>query len=421
MQRQFSVNLGNVILSLSNAMDLADPELAQHQLRTAFIVWEMGRTAGLASARMEIAFTAALLHDIGAASVEEKAALHSFQAEDVESHCIRGQILFESFPWLRDEAQLVRYHHRNWADWDLSIEDPVVFDSQMLNLADQVERRVDRKRYILHQHERIMREIKALGGGVIHPEVVELFMQTARREEFWLDLAAPRMYSLLLNRGPFKRVDTGLEDVLDIAQLFRNIIDFRSRFTATHSSGVAAAAKHIAGLYGFTNRETHLMEIAGNLHDIGKMAIPNRILDKPGKLDDQEMAVMRSHTYHTYEVINSIRGMQNIAEWASFHHERLDGSGYPFHCEAGGLDRGARILAVADVFTALAEDRPYREGLPQEKIMHIMAGMADDRHLDAHVVGALGDDYGRIRSDVVEKQGLARDYYEHQFASLEPN
>ena len=121
---------------------------------------------------------------------------------------------------------------------------------------------------------------------------------------------------------------------------------------------MAAAAKLISQLHGFTRNEVKLMEIAGNLHDIGKMAVPNRILEKPGKLDDDEMAVMKAHTYNSYEVINSIDGMQQIAEWAAFHHEKLDGSGYPFHRDRDSLNLGARIMSVADVFTALTEERP---------------------------------------------------------------
>ena len=416
MQRTFTVNLGNIILSLSNAMDLANPELFQHQLRTAFIVWEMGRAANLDQQSTENLFSAAVLHDIGATSVEEMEALHRFEEEEVEEHCIRGWLLFKSVPWLKKEAAAVRFHHRRWAEWNESLENPTVFNAQVILLADMVERMVDRQRYILHQHQEIVRRIRDLAGSTIHPQVVELFIQASRREEFWLDLAAPRMYSLLLNRGPYKKADVGLEVVEDMARLFCNVIDFRSRFTATHSSGVAAAAELIARLHGFTKNEVKLMEIAGNLHDIGKMAVPNRILEKPGKLDDDEMAVMKQHTYNTYEVINSVNGMRQIAEWAAFHHEKLDGSGYPFHHNRDNLNLGARIMSVADVFTALTERRPYREALSKDKVMAILGDMAQKDHLDRTFVDLVGDGYDQIYQQVASQQAKASQFYEGQFS-----
>ncbi|MCF8073862.1 MAG: HD domain-containing protein [Desulfarculaceae bacterium] len=403
---------------MSNAMDLANPEVNQHQLRTAFIVWEMGRAAGLSAGRLEKVFTAALLHDIGAISVEEKTALHEFEVENVEEHCIRGRVLFESVPWLKEEALLVRFHHKKWLDWAESIESPTVFDSQLIYLADYVERLVKRGQFILHQPQAIAKKVKLLSGRAVHTEIVDLFLQNAGREEFWLDLAAPRMYSLLLNDGPYTKKEVGLSDLTLIAQLFRNIIDFRSRFTATHSSGVATAATTLAQLRGFTERDVHLMEVAGNLHDIGKMAIPNSILEKPGKLDAEEMATMKSHTYHTYEVINSIQGMQGIAQWAAFHHEKLDGSGYPFHHQSPDLDNGARIMAVADVFTALAEDRPYRQGMPKEKIVRILSGMAKDKHLYHRTVDLLVDNMDLVSTVVGEQQAQSQEFYQNQLAFL---
>ena len=314
MQRKVSVNLGNLVLSLSDAMDLASPSLAQHQQRTAFIVWEMGKAARLSEERLEKNFMAALLHDIGALSVEEKISLHNSEIKDAETHCIRGEFLLEKVPWLKDEAQIIRFHHREWQDRKESIETHFIFESQVLALADYLERLINRNQYILHQHEDIISKIKSHTNSLFHSHIVDLLLTASDREEFWLDLVSNRLYSLLLHDGPFRKIEIELSSISLIAELFRNIIDFRSRFTATHSSGVAASASILSRLFGLTGTETELMEVAGNLHDIGKLAIPNSILDKPGKLTKEEMAVMKSHTYFTYSVINTIGGLQQIAE-----------------------------------------------------------------------------------------------------------
>ena len=419
MQRKVSVNLGNLVLSLSDAMDLASPSLAQHQQRTAFIVWEMGKAARLSEERLEKNFMAALLHDIGALSVEEKISLHNSEIKDAETHCIHGEFLLDKVPWLKDEAQIIRFHHQEWQDRKESIETHFIFESQVLALADYLERLINRNQYILHQHEDIISKIKSHTNSLFHSHIVELLLTASDREEFWLDLVSNRLYSLLLHDGPFRKIEIELSSISLIAELFRNIIDFRSRFTATHSSGVAASASILSRLFGLTGTETELMEVAGNLHDIGKLAIPNGILDKPGKLTKEEMAIMKSHTYFTYSVINTIGGLQQIAEWAAYHHERLDGSGYPFHCKADELSTGARILMVADMFTALAEDRPYRKGMSREGIRQIIKQFSDRQLLDTKIVNLLFENFDEIYSHVAEKQAVTREFYEKQFAFIE--
>ncbi|TWJ18749.1 HD domain-containing phosphohydrolase [Geobacter argillaceus] len=417
MQRNITVNLGNLVLSLSDAMDLANPALIQHQQRTAFVVWEMGKAARLSNERLERIFIAALLHDIGAFSLEEKISVRNFEVENLEEHCIRGELLLNNIPWLKDSASIIRFHHTEWQHWGESIETPIVFESQLLFLADYLERAIKREHYILLQHEDILSTIESLSGSSLHPQVVDLFNSVNQSEEFWLDLVSPRLYSLLLNEGPFSKKVIGYSDISVIAELFRNIIDFKSRFTSTHSSGVAASASMLARIFGLTDTEIGLMEVAGNLHDIGKLVIPNSILDKPGSLAKDEMSVMKSHTYYTYSVINTIGGLNHIAEWAAYHHERLDGSGYPFHCVASGLSTGARILMVADIFTALAEDRPYRKGMSKDGIVQIIKQFSDGNRLDTRIVNLLFENYNDIFAYVAEKQTVAREFYEKQFMS----
>ena len=418
MQRQITVNLGNLVLSLSDAMDLADSSLIQHQQRTAFVVWEMGKAAGFPDERLEKTFIAALLHDIGAFSLEEKISLRNFETKNVENHCIRGEILFNNMPWLRDSSKIVRFHHKEWQHWKESIENPLVFESQLLSLADYIERKIKRNCYILHQHEDVISMVESLSGSLFHPQIIDLFLTVSSREEFWLDLVSPRLYSLLLHEGPFRKMEIGFSDISLISELFRNIIDFRSRFTSTHSSGVAASASMLSKVFGLTETETGLMEVAGNLHDVGKLAISSSILNKPGKLTKKEMAVMKSHTYYTYSVINTIGGLQQIAEWAAYHHEKLDGSGYPFHCTASELSTGARIMMVADIFTALTEDRPYRKGMSKDGVVKILKQFSDRCLLDTRIINLLFENYEKISTYVAEKQTAARDFYEKQFAFL---
>lgn len=117
-------------------------------------------------------------------------------------------------------------------------------------------------------------------------------------------------------------------------------------------------------------------------------------------------------------MINTIGGIQQITEWAAYHHERLDGSGYPFHCTASELSTGARILMVADIFTALAEDRPYRKGMTKKGIVQIIKQFSDRRLLDARIVNLLFDNYDEIYSYVAKNQAIAREFYEEQYSFI---
>jgi len=409
---KISVNLGNLVLSLSDALDLAFSSLSMHQQRTAFIAWELGKQAKLQEKRMENVFLAGLLHDIGALSIEEKIALHDNETLAVEQHCIRGRNLFKSNPWLAPCAELVRYHHRDWVTWEEPRDTPEVFDSQLLYLADYLERQIDRKTYILHQDQVLCSRLKELADKQISSEIVDLFLEVSPREEFWLDLTSPRLYSLLLHNGPFQTIEVDINNITIFAKLLGMIVDFKSPFTATHSSGVAQCSMLLAEIVGMSETEVKLMEVAGLLHDLGKMAIPNSILEKPAELTHAEMAVIKQHTYHTFSILSSIGGLRQIAEWGAYHHERLDGKGYPFKRKSHEINLGTRIMAVSDIFTALAEDRPYRKGMEAERIKTILQEQASHGIQDPRIVKLLLDNIDEVRRVVTERQEQARHYYQ---------
>ena len=418
MKKELLVNLGNLLLSLSEVTDIANPFIAQHQHRTAFIALEVAKIAELKSEITENIFTAALLHDIGAITVEEKTSVHNFENVNENIHTIRGELLLDQIPWLRKISKIVRNHHRNWSDWEEDIENPIVLSSQIVLLADYVERLINRNKYILHQSTDIIEMIKKLSDTIISKKIVAYFVDLSKREDFWLDLTSTRLHSLLLNNGPFKSIQIGLEDISLISNLYRDLIDFKSRFTATHTSGVSKCAVKLSELLVFAELDKKSMMIAGNFHDIGKLVIPNSILEKPSKLTIDEYAIIRCHTYYTFNTLDSIGGLQRIAEWAAYHHEKLDGSGYPFHLDKEEIGTGSRIMMVADIFTAISEDRPYRKGMSKNDIYRVIKTQTDKKMLDKRIVEVLFDNYDFINIQVKERQARALDFYEKRFISI---
>lgn len=418
MLKEFTVNYNNFLLSLSDAIDLANPQIASHQMRTAFISWQIAKAVALPKERSDNLFIAALFHDIGALTLEDKIEIHNFDTIDVDAHCVRSEALFELSHLFAPAKKIVRYHHKPWHQWNSAIDTPVMFDSQILFLADYLEKNIVRNRFILHQVYGLNKLIASVSGDLIHEDIVNVFLEISNREDFWLDLSSPRLYSILLHSGPFRKEEIDYDNIFLIASLFRNTIDFKSRFTATHSTGVAECAVMLSKIFGLTSSEVMQMKLAGYFHDLGKLSVPNSILEKPDKLTTDEFLIVKQHTYFTYSVLNTIGGLDQIAEWAAFHHEKLNGSGYPFHIGAEKISLGSRIMAVADIFTAIAEDRPYRKGMERKEIEVILKSQAENKGLDKKIVNLLIENFEEISAHVKEEQLISRDVFEMKFSNV---
>lgn len=235
-------------------------------------------------------------------------------------------------------------------------------------------------------------------GHMFHPEIVEAFLILKEREYFWWDLTSDNLIYILNNAVDGDMLDLGIDELIELSKLFARLIDFRSPFTSSHSMGVAASAEFLAEKLGFSKIECKMMKVAGYLHDLGKLAIPSSILEKQSGLSDSEFQIMKSHVYHTYRTLEAIEELDIINIWGSLHHERLNGKGYPFHLKRDQIPLGSRIMAVADVFVAITEDRPYREGMNKEAVEKTMDNMVEENHLDSLVVSILKDNIYEINA-----------------------
>ena len=212
-------------------------------------------------------------------------------------------------------------------------------------------------------------------GRWFDPELVNAAVCMSKDGTLWSSLENPDSLHEVIKLEPEQRRITANEDAIDnICQAFAEVIDAKSPFTYRHSSGVAEAAMEIAHWFGMKPRDVKLLRRAALLHDLGKLSVPNAILEKPGKLTDEEWKVVKKHPYYTLEIMRRIPGFEALGEEAAAHHEKLDGSGYWRGLVAEQLSTFARILAVADIFDALRAKRPYRDSLPLEKTFSIMRG-----------------------------------------------
>lgn len=218
---------------------------------------------------------------------------------------------------------------------------------------------------------------------------VKLFSLVIETEKFWLDLKPENLRQVLDIIEPGKNIYIGIFEIKSIAESFSMLIDSKSNYTFEHSKGVANITRKFATYLGYDQLTIDKLEIAANLHDIGKLVVPSDILEKPAQLSKAEFEIIKSHPYYTKLILNQIEGIEGIAGWAGNHHEKLNGKGYPEKLDYNSITIEDQIIALADIYQALTENRPYRSGMSPQKAIDIMRNMADGGYISSNMVSDL--------------------------------
>lgn len=218
-------------------------------------------------------------------------------------------------------------------------------------------------------------EIAARAGKWFAPDLTQAMAELGADPAFWDGLSRADIAGIVFSLPPATQSAPVTEDYLDdIARGFAAVIDAKSPFTADHSSRVTLYTDIIAEELGLKADHRRWLRRAALLHDLGKLAVSNQILDKPGKLDPDEWDVVKSHSQHSERLLAQVTAFADIAPIAGAHHERLDGKGYPYGLRGDQICLETRILTSADVFDALSAERPYRAAMPLAKAFEIMEG-----------------------------------------------
>ena len=409
------ISVNDLVCALSEAVDLVSRNLSNHHKKVAYLAYSIAQKMKLPSNDIQDIILASLLHDIGAFTLEERIKLSSFESSEdgPNQHAIFGYKLLSGFAPLEKAAELIRHHHADYIKTrDRIPRDGIPVGSYIIHLADRISVLIDDRHEILKQVPEALATISKKRSS-FHPQAFQAFTRLAFREAFWMEAFLPSSNSSIVaekikSSGEINQLET----LRKFSEIFAQIIDFRSRFTATHSSGVAAVAMELAAIDGFSRRECQLMEIAGLFHDLGKLAIPSKILEKNGSLDEEELNCIKKHTYYTHLILRKIKGLERITLLAAFHHERIDGTGYPFRIKGRDLSKLARIMAVSDIMTALMEDRPYRLGMGKEETIRTLFMMAENGRIDKGIVALANDNFRRIDEARIRAQSKAQKDYE---------
>jgi HD-GYP domain-containing protein (c-di-GMP phosphodiesterase class II) len=218
--------------------------------------------------------------------------------------------------------------------------------------------------------------LRERSGKWFDPELVRIAGSLHRTGTLWKDclsiLPEQDIRSAVLELEPRAKLHLGPDRIDRVCEAFSDVTDAKSPFTVDHSMGVADAASVISQTLGISPGRTVFVRRAALLHDLGKLRVPNSILHKQGKLTREEFLIVKEHPMLTQKILGRIPAFQEMAFVAGAHHEKLDGTGYPNRLSAKDLSLEARVIAVADVYAALSEKRPYRESLDLVQVTAIM-------------------------------------------------
>jgi putative nucleotidyltransferase with HDIG domain len=218
-----------------------------------------------------------------------------------------------------------------------------------------------------------MKMARERSGVWFDPQLVRIARSWREDIDWWESLHSPDATAMAVSVEPQQHTrfvdNKGLDEV---ARAFAEIIDAKSSYTYQHSTNVAKYARATAFELGFEKSDVAVLNRAALLHDVGKLGISSRILDKAGPMTPEERAEMQRHPVYTWEILQRVTAFATFARTAALHHEKLDGSGYPWGVKAEELDVAARILCVADMYEALTANRPYRAGLTRDAALKII-------------------------------------------------
>ncbi|MCT4598460.1 MAG: HD domain-containing protein [Vallitalea sp.] len=392
------INLNKLLLSLSYTLDFVEMDVlgvtSNHSKRVAYIACRLGKYLGMNENELFDLVTCTILHDNGVnkymldLAAKANTSRRKLILENAEEHCIIGEDNIINYPFLTDVTNVIKYHHETYNGkgfFNLKGDD-IPLMSQLIYFGDIIDNKFNLKEIDYDKINRINDFVDKQENKLFSPKIVEAFRDVSGKSNFWLDIDDHFIYYAIRDSIPEIEENINWNKLEEITKIFSSIIDNKSEFTMKHSSGLANKLEKMGKFYNKDNIEITKLRIAANLHDVGKLAINNEIIDKPSKLTDEEFYIVKQHTYLSRISLQHIEGFEDITEWACNHHERLDGTGYPYGKKGDELDFNSRLVACLDIYQALMEERPYRKGLSHNKSIEILKNMGQKGWIDNNIV-----------------------------------
>lgn len=380
---------------ISRTLSHVDQRLLDHGERVAFIVQKMLELDGGYTPKeiRDIVFVS-LLHDIGAYKTEEIDNMVQFETDHFWDHSIYGYLFVKHLSPFAPLASAILYHHVNYNKLE-TVEGDYLGLAQIINLADRVDVWLGNGLLC----DTILSELDSVAGIKFSQDVIRLFKKAENKCDIIKRLQSKGYIGQIqeiLHKVPFEE-----EKLENFLQMLIYTIDFRSQYTVTHTIITTRIAVELAHKFKLNERLCKKIRYGALLHDLGKIGIAVEILESPVKLSTCEMNKMKTHVDLTNDIMAGDIDLET-AQIALRHHEKLDGSGYPEGLSAEGLTLPQRIVAVADIVSALSGKRSYKEAFDKEKILMIITHMKDNGELDPQVVDMMVTHFEPLMKSVVE-------------------
>ncbi len=397
-EKQLSIDIVGLLGACSDALDCIEAELVnisnKHGKRVAYMSVCMAKYWNVESDALQDLAICALLHDNALTQyiAEEVQKNHGIDVSDetlnekTNLHCIYGENNIAKIPFKTNVSNVILYHHEhaNGRGPFKKVWQETPLFARIIHLADVVDAMASSWEFKQEKWDICCEFLVKQKGQLFDYECAEAFFKMISKETFH-SFEDGTFESKLWEMVPRKKQMVDWNICKNIADFFANIVDYKSPFTSKHSMGVAEKAAQYAKYIGYDVLDVEKMYLAGALHDIGKMAVGNEILEKPDKLTDEEFDKMKNHAGYTYLILSQVDDFEEIRDWAALHHEKLNGKGYPFGKTADELNEQERIMACVDIYQALTEERPYKKGMSHEKTCDILDDMAKKGFVDAEI------------------------------------
>jgi HD-GYP domain-containing protein (c-di-GMP phosphodiesterase class II) len=401
------IRMDELLSSIGTALDIVEGGLlgatTNHGRLIATLSAAMASKARLSKDAVFDIAACALLHDNALTEYILSEQPGKDQEINLVAHCVIGQENVDKLPFRTNVEGYVLYHHeradgegpfgKRWGEFPREVA--------LIAIADAVDAQYKLQFVSRTALPELHRAVMAQSGKGFTKAAAKLFCETLD-EPMLAALRDENIAKTYSDVMPVWEVELNDRALMGVAGLTARIIDYKSKFTRRHSVEISNIAWHMGKYYGFSDTNCALLYLAAALHDLGKLKVPNEILEKPGKLTDEEFDVIKKHSQWTYDMLGGVAGFEPINERIVNHHEKLNGRGYPKGLAANELDFVSRLIACIDIYQAISEERPYHPARTHSETIPIMRDMARKGEIDSKIVADLDNELKKYSGAHIE-------------------
>lgn len=385
---ELELNFLNVINTIRKTLNCIGETITNHGDETAYIAYKLGASLNLDEEDLKSIVIASMFHDIGACKTDDLSKILTFENYNYINHSIYGYLFFKYFSPLPHMSKSILYHHENIDHLNDTIEEN---HANLIRICDAVSTLKIKYSHYDEFEKNVIFKIN--DSKKYKQEYIDTFIKLHKEDSICKNLFDG---SYLIELDAYlNRLSYTQNELKKYIELLGFSIDFRSEKTLTHSLTVSIVTKEICSILNLDEKTKEMCTISALLHDIGKISTPIEILKHPGRLSEADFEIMKGHVSKTREILECLNH-EKIKNIASNHHEKLNGKGYPRGLTEEMLTLEDRIIAVADIFSALTEKRYYKDPLPKDKVLGILNNCSLKNELDSDIVSIVSNHYDRI-------------------------